>query len=148
VPSFAGRNLRNLEIRPISFVKGPNKFLLLDQFFDDLAVEFCEVFRIALAENLEPAVPTPEIPHPIPPIAFGLAPHFRHDVALGLPQKPRPDSLSPKHIYKLNPLTFANPEPAVDDEPRRWDSLRGALHFGDDFLRDGPRSLLIARKVH
>jgi hypothetical protein len=93
-------------------------------------------------------MPFPEIPHPVSPIVDRLAFHFGPEVTLSLPQKPRPDSVSPKNIYKLNSLRIPDPEPAVDDEPLRWLSLRRALHLGDDFLRDGTRSLLIAGKVH
>jgi hypothetical protein len=134
--------------RSLSLVIRANEFLLLDQFFHNLLVEPRESLRISLAKSFKLAMPTPEIPHSIPPIALGLTLHFRCDVASSLLQKPGPDSLSPKNVYKLNSLTLANPEPAVDDEPRRCDSLRRPLHFRDDFLCDGTRSLLIARKVH
>jgi hypothetical protein len=94
-------------------------------------------------------MPLPEIPHPVPLIAYrAFRLHFRRDVTLSLPQKPRPDSLDPKHIFKLGPFSRGDPEPAVDDEPLRSESLRCSLHLRDDFLRDGSRSLLIAGKVH
>jgi hypothetical protein len=122
--------------------------LFFHQFVDNLSIEPHEIFRKSFAKPLKPAMPTPEVPHSIPPIAARLAFHFCRDVALSLPQKPGPDSLSPKNIYKLNPLTFSDPEPAVDNEPQRSESLGRSLHLGDDFLRHRPRSLLIARKVH
>jgi hypothetical protein len=34
-----------------------------------LPVKFRETFRKPLAKNLEPAMPAPEIPHPILPVA-------------------------------------------------------------------------------
>src|SRR3984957_13002932 len=93
-------------------------------------------------------MPAPEIPNPVPPIADRLAIHFGCDVTFTRSQEPRPDSFRAKNISKLDPLAFSDPEPAVDDEPRRWQSLRRPLHLGDDFLRHRPRSLLIARAVH
>src|ERR1700685_3113473 len=93
-------------------------------------------------------MPGPKILDSVPPIVDRLAFHLGRDVARPLPQKPRPDSIRPKNISKLNPLALSGPEPAVDDEPRRCRSLRRALHLGDDFLRDRSRSLLIARKMH
>src|SRR5208337_4251235 len=97
-------------------------------------------------------MPLPEIPHSIPPIAPSLRQrlvlHVRSDETFSPPQKPRPDAIRPKHSFKLGPLPCPDPEPAVDDEPRRWESFRRSLHLRDDFLRDRSRSLLIARKVH
>jgi hypothetical protein len=125
---------------PTTFVIGANEFLFFHQFVDNLPVELRETFRKPLAENFETAMPAPEIQNPVLPIAFSsrqrLALHFGSDVTVRLPQKPCPDSIPPKNNCKLGPLTFSDPEPAVDDEPRRCQSFRRALHFGDDFLRD------------
>src|ERR1700722_19903918 len=132
----------------VSFVIRANEFLFLNQFVDNLPIELRETFREPPAEYFKPAMPSPEIPHPVPPIANRLKLHCGRDVTFSLPQKPCPDSILPEHCFKLDPLTFPDPEPAVDDEPRRWQSFRRALHLRDDFLRDRSRSLLIARKVH
>jgi len=83
-------------------------------------LELIEIFRKPLAENLKTAMPTPEIPDSVPPIAYRLAIHFGNDVAFTSPQKPCPEPIRPKNNPKLDPFTFPNPEPAVDDEPRRW----------------------------
>src|ERR1700719_3625788 len=40
-----------------------NEFLFLDQLLDNLPIELREIFREALAKNLKPTVPNPEIPH-------------------------------------------------------------------------------------
>jgi hypothetical protein len=98
-------------------------------------------------------MPSPEIFHAIPAvfacsIVDRLAFHFRPEVTNRLAQKPRPNSVSLKNIYKFNSLGIPDPEPAVDDEPLRSESFGRALHLGDDFLRNGTRSLLIASKVH
>jgi len=71
--------------RPVIFVISANEFLFLDQALNDLPVEPSELFRMAFAEKLKPAMPTPEISHSIPSIALGFAFHFRRDVALSLP---------------------------------------------------------------
>jgi len=147
---LAPKDLCNFSLVPVSFVVRADEFLSLDQLVNNLPIEPRKVFREALAENLKPAMPTPEIPHPVPRIVPGrrLALHIRDDVTFGPLQKPCPDSIPPKHRFKLGPLTLSDPEPAVDDEPRRSESLRRPLHLGDDFLRHRSRSLLIARKVH
>ncbi len=104
------------------------------------------------AKDFKLAMPAPEIPHSIPLNALSLARQFALDfgvaIALGLSQKSRPNALSSENTYKLNSLTLSDPEPAVDDEPRRHQSFGGALHLRDDFLRDRPWSFFIARKVH
>jgi hypothetical protein len=64
-------------------------------------------------------MPAPEIPHSIPAILDRFAIDFGCDVALSPPQKTRPNPIRANHLFKLNPLTFPDPEPAVDDEPRR-----------------------------
>src|SRR5204862_591271 len=115
---------------------------------DNLPIELGETFCKPLAEHLKHAMPTPEVPHPVLPVGPRLALHFRRDETFSLPQKARPETIWPEHPFKLDSLAFSDPEPAVEDEPRRWQSLRRALHLGDDFLRDRSRSLLIARKVH
>jgi len=58
----------------------------------------------------------PEIQNPVPALANQLALHFGSNVTWG----PPPDSIRPKNHSKLNPFTFSDPEPAVDNEPRRW----------------------------
>ena len=72
----------------VGLVIRANEFLFLDQLINNLPIELREIFREALAKNFEPAVPNPEIQHPIPPNAPSLgqrlALHFRRDVALGL----------------------------------------------------------------
>ena len=137
---------------PVGVVIRADEFLLFHQFVDNLPVELRETFRKSLAENFKTAMPAPEIQNPVPRSAsclgLCLAFHFSSDVTFRLPQKPCPDSVPPEYRLKLSPFTFSDPEPAVDDEPRRWESLRRSLHLGDDFLRDGSRSLLIARKMH
>jgi len=133
---------------PVGFVIRANEFLFINQSVNHSPIELREIFRVTFAENFKSTMPTPEIPHPVPPIANRLIFHFGRDVSFSLPQKPRPDSVPAKNNFKLGPLTFSDPEPAVDDEPRRCQSFRRALHLGDDFLRDRTRSLLIARKVH
>ena len=137
---------------PTSFVIRTNEFLFFDQFVDNLPVELCETLREPLAENFKTAMPVPEIQNSVrrsvSSLRRRLAFRFGSDVICRLPQKPCPDSVSPKDRLKLSPLTFSDPEPAVDDEPRRCQSFRCALHLGDDFLRHRSRSLLIARKVH
>ena len=120
----------------------------LYQFASNLPVELIEIFRKPFAENLEAAMPTPEIPNPESSIANRLARHFGNDVTSGSPQELRPGSILPKDNLKLRPLSFSDPEPAVDHEPRRWQSLRRPLHLRDDLLRDRTRSLFIAREVH
>jgi hypothetical protein len=135
------------------FVICAEEFLLLDERVYNLPIELSKIFREALAKNFEPAMPTPEILHPVPAVFASsivdrFASHLGPDVIHSLPQKPRPNSISSKNIYKLNSLRIPDPEPAVDDEPLRWLSLRRALHLRDDFLRNGTRSLLIAGKVH
>src|ERR1700722_15849708 len=137
---------------PVGVVIRADEFLLFHQFVDNLPVELRETFRKSLAENFKTAMPAPEIQNPVPRSAsclgLCLAFHFSSDVTFRLPQKPCPDSVPPEYRLKLSPFTFSDPEPAVDDEPRRCQSFRCALYFGDDFLRHRSRSLLIARKVH
>jgi len=130
----------------VSLVIGANEFLLLDQVCHNFPIESRAIFRIWLAKPFKLAMPTAEVAHPIAPNALALQSGL--DAAWGLPQKPPPDSLSPKNVGQLNSLPCSNPEPSVDDEPRRRDSLGCPLHLGDDFLRHRSRSLLIARKVH
>src|SRR6202041_1165208 len=96
-----------------------NEFLLLHQFPGNLPLELIEILRITLSENLKTPMPAPEIPNPVPPIADRLAIHFGCDVTFTRSQEPRPDSFRAKNISKLDPLAFSDPEPAVDDEPRR-----------------------------
>jgi hypothetical protein len=93
-------------------------------------------------------MPPPEVPHPIPAIASRFALNLGSDETFRSPEKPGPDSIGDKNNFELGPLTFSNPELAVDDEPLRSESLRRPLHLGDDFLRHRPGSLLIAGKVH
>jgi hypothetical protein len=132
----------------VGFVIRANKSLLLDESFDDLSIELREIVREALAENLKPAMPLPKIPNPVLAIGNGLAFYFSCDITFRPPQEPNPNSVRSKNISKLDPLPFSDPEPAVDDEPRRCQSLRRPLYLGNDFLRDRSRSLLIAREVH
>src|SRR5450432_941814 len=87
------RHLRRNQIIPVGLVIRANEFLLLHQFADNLPIELRETFREALTENLKPAMPSPEIPHPVPPIAYRLAFHVSRDVTLSLPQKACPDSM-------------------------------------------------------
>src|ERR1700722_18873746 len=141
-------HLRRNQIIPVGLVIRANEFLLLHQFIDNLPIKLRETLREALTENFKPAMPTPEIPHPVPPIVHRFAFQTGSDVTLSLPQKPCPDSVCPEHCFKFSPPNFSDPEPAVDDEPRRCQSLRRALHLRDDFLRDQSRRLLIARKAH
>src|SRR5580704_17986204 len=95
---------RRNQIIPVGFVVRANEFLFLYQFVDRLPLELCETFREALAKNLKAAMPFPEIPHPIPPLARRAAFHNRRHVPFGLAQKPRPDSIPPNHRLKLSPL--------------------------------------------
>src|SRR5579863_3673519 len=69
----------------LSLVVRADEFLFFDQFVDYLPIKLAETFREALAENFKPAMPIPEIPHPILAIADRLAIHFGCDVAFGLP---------------------------------------------------------------
>ena len=137
---------------PASFVIRANEFLFFHQFVDNLPIELRETFRKPFAENFKTAMPAPEIQNSVPrsvsSLRWRLAFRFGSDVICRLPQKPCPDSVPPKYRLKLSPLTFSDPEPAVDDEPQRCQSFRCALHLRDDFLRHRSRSLLIARKVH
>jgi hypothetical protein len=114
-----GFPLRRTQITAVSFVIRANEFFFVHQLCGNLPLELIEIFRKPLAENLKTAMPDPEILNPVSPIANRLALDDRRDVAFTLPQKPGPDSIRPKNNSKLNPLTFSDPEPAVDDEPRR-----------------------------
>ena len=109
--------------------------MFLNEFLDDLPIELHEVLRKLLAEDFETAMPNPKIPNSVSPINNGLAIHFRSDVTFSSPQKPSPNSIQPENNSKLNPLTFSDPEPAVDNEPRRRQSFRRPLYLRDDFLR-------------
>jgi hypothetical protein len=61
---------------------------------------------------------TPAVQNAVPRSASSLgqrlAFHFGSDVTFSLPQKPCPDSVPPKYPLKFRPLTFSDPEPAVD----------------------------------
>src|SRR5579859_6850018 len=93
-------------------------------------------------------MPTPEIPHSVLSRFRRLAPRFRTQIPFGLTQQHRPTAANSERRLKLNPLAIRNPKSPINYEPRGVESLRRALHLGDDFLRDRSRSLLITRKVH
>jgi hypothetical protein len=132
----------------VGFVIRADEFLLLNEFVDDMPIELSEIFRKPLAKNLKPAMPAPKIPNPVTSVTYRLALELGSDATFSPPQEACPNPARTKNNFKLSPLTFSDPEPAVDDEPRRRQSLRRSLHLRDDFLRNRPRSLLIARKVH
>jgi hypothetical protein len=113
-----------------------------------MLIELSEIFRKPLSENLEPAMSAPKIPNLVTSVTYRLALELGSDVTFSRPQESWPNPAQPKNNFKLSPLTFSDPEPAVDDEPRRRQSLRRPLNFRDDFFRHRPRSLLIARKMH
>jgi hypothetical protein len=114
-----GFQLRRNQIVTVSFVIRANELFFLYQFPGNLPVELTEIFRKPLAENLKAAMSTPKIQNSESAIANRLALHVGSDVTLSPPQKLSPNSIRPKNNFKLSPLTFPDPEPAVDDEPRR-----------------------------
>jgi hypothetical protein len=62
---FAAKDLCNAWL---SLVVRAEKFLSFDQFLDYLPIKLREALREAFAENLKPAMPAPEVSHPVPPI--------------------------------------------------------------------------------
>jgi hypothetical protein len=68
----------------VSLVIRADEFLLLNEFVDNMPIKLSEIFRKPLAENFKPAVPTPEIPDPVPALANRLTLHFGSDITLTL----------------------------------------------------------------
>jgi hypothetical protein len=76
----------------IGFVIRTEEFFLLYKLVNNLPIELRKPLRKALAKNLEPpmpgpdvTMPIPEVTHPVLPIVNRLTLHFGRDVVFGLP---------------------------------------------------------------
>jgi hypothetical protein len=69
----------------MGFVVRTNEFLPLNEFVDNLPIELLKIFQKPLAKDFKTAMPAPQIPNPVPPIARRLALHFGSDVTSILP---------------------------------------------------------------
>jgi hypothetical protein len=110
-----------------------------------------KTFKLSLKsrpEDFEIPMPTPEIPNPVLRALRGFAQQLGLQITVSATQYPRPDTVLTEGCFKICPPAVRNPKSPIDHELRGVQSLRRTLHLGDDFLRDGSRSLLIARKVH
>jgi len=108
-------------------------------------------------KTLEVPMPRPTIFHSILPRLGDFAPYFGEQIPISPEQQACPPTAHTESGFKLCPPAVRNPKSSIHykllirllmSEPRGVQSLRRPLHLGDDFLRDGTRSLLITRKVH
>ena len=114
-----------------------------------------------VSETLKAPMPSPTVFHSILPRLGNFAPYFGEQIPFSPEQQSCPQPAHTESGFELCPPAIRNPESSIhyklliclligllNYEPRGVQSFRRALHLGDDFLRDGTRSLLIAGKVH
>jgi len=111
-------------------------------------LKLLELFLKPSSENFEVPMPAPKIFNPVLRRFSRFAPTLGGEISIGPAKQPRPSSTDSENSFELFPPAIRNPESSINHEPRGVQSLRRALHLRDDFLRDGSRGLLIARKVH
>ena len=93
-------------------------------------------------------MPSPEVPNSILTNTQNFTPNFSSQITFGPAQQPNPNPTVAEHSFKIRSPPVTDPKSSINNEPRTRQSLRCALHLGDNFFRHRARGFFITREVH